>query len=296
MPEERLHPTVQPLDGHFGCALTVDVEEWYHSCLVPDYVDPARRPPLAEELDWLLPELLGDLAAAGRKATFFVLGELAERRPALVREVAAAGHEIGSHGRLHLRAGWLSLASFREDVRRSKLALEDLLGQPILGFRAPEWSLRSAANPRLRVVAELGFGYDSSLNPCWGPGARGNPRSASRITWGDGLELLEFPPLTYAGALRLPAGGWTGRLLPPGVLVRAAERHHLAGGLPVAVVHPWELSDQATPGEFSGLARFVHETGRRRFRPKFRALCEAHPWESVRSAANLNGASARAAG
>ena len=77
-----------------------------------------------------------------------------------MRRVGAAGHEVASHGHLHLRAGWHSLASFREDVRRSKLVLEELLGQPILGFRAPEWSLRSAANPRLRVVAELGFLYD----------------------------------------------------------------------------------------------------------------------------------------
>jgi polysaccharide deacetylase family protein (PEP-CTERM system associated) len=283
-------PRVSRLQGPFDCALTVDVEEWYHTCLVPEYVNPADRPALPEELDWLLPELLEMLAKARCSATFFVLGEVAERLPKRIREIVAAGHEVGSHGYLHLRACERTLEAFRADVERSRDVLEDITGEPVLGFRAPEWSLRSLASARLPIVAEAGFLYDSSLTPCPLAGRPGNPRFASRLRW-DGAELqaalLEFPPLTFGGPLRLPAGSWTGRLVDPERLVRAALLHAEAGGLPVAVVHPWEISGRPTPGRLRGLARFIHETGRQGFQGRFRDLLAGIPWTSLRAAAGL---------
>src|SRR5215207_2446271 len=112
---ECQRPRVEAVESSFGCALTVDVEEWYHTCLVPGYVRPECRPPLDEELDRLLPELLATLAEAGSKATFFVLGEVAERLPGRVREIAAAGHEVASHGYIHLRASDRSPPDFSRD-------------------------------------------------------------------------------------------------------------------------------------------------------------------------------------
>jgi peptidoglycan/xylan/chitin deacetylase (PgdA/CDA1 family) len=278
------------LKERFGCALTVDVEEWYHTCLVPRYIDPEGRPPLPDELDWLLPELLSTLAEANCTATFFVLGEVAERLPRRIREIAAAGHEVGSHGYLHFRAFDRTPEAFGRDLRRSKDLLEDLLGEPVLGFRAPEWSLRGLGSSRLPLVAEAGFVYDSSLTPCPIAGRPTNPRFASRLRWnGSGPEgdLLEFPPLTFGGPLRLPAGSWTGRLVSPWRLVRAAIDHLEDGGLPVAVVHPWEVSGRPTPGPLTGLARFVHETGRPGFDARFRDLLRGLPWRSIRGAAGL---------
>ena len=282
-------PRVVRLGGPFGCALTVDVEEWYHTCLVPDYVHPQMRPELPHELDRLLPELLGMLAAAGCGATFFVLGEVAERLPRRIREIAAAGHEIGSHGHLHLRASDRSPQDFGRDLARSKALLEDLIGEPVVGFRAPEWSLRSLSSSRLPLVAECGFLYDSSLAPCAFSGRTTNPRFASRLQWGGGAprELLEFPPLTFGGPLRLPAGSWTGRLARPATLVGAVADHRSSGGLPVAVVHPWEVSGRPTPGRLTGLAKFVHETGRLGFLESFRELLGAVPWSPLRAAAGL---------
>lgn len=281
-------PRIVRLRGPFGSALTVDVEEWYHTCLVPDYVQPEDRPDLSEELDWLLPEMLEMLALERRSATFFVLGEVAERLPRRVREIAAAGHEIASHGYLHLRACERSPAAFRRDVERSKELLEDLLGEPVLGFRAPEWSLRFLGSTRLPLVAEMGFLYDSSLTPCPFAGRTGNPRFASRLRWEEpAADLLEFPPLTFGGPLRLPAGSWTGRLVNPERLIRAVYGHAEDGGLPVAVVHPWEISGQPTPGNLRGLARFIHETGRPGFDARFRELLRAVPWTSLRAAAGL---------
>src|SRR6185295_11863041 len=225
--------------------------------------------------------------------TFFVLGEVAKRLPARIREIAAAGHEVASHGYLHLRACERPLAAFRDDVERSKELLEDLIGEAVLGFRAPEWSLRSLGSSRLPIIAELGFVYDSSLSPCPVGGRWKNPRFASRLCWPDlpsEADLLELPPLTFGGPFRLMAGSWTGRLVSPQRLVRAADGHAKEGGMAVAVVHPWELSGRPTPGQLSGLAKFIHETGRLGFAPRFRELLRAIPWTSIRAAARLDAA------
>ncbi len=268
-------------DEATGFALTVDVEEWYHTCVVPEYVDPSRRPALPEELDWLLPELLDLLAGVGRRATFFVLGEVAARLPARVREIAAAGHEVASHGYLHLRAGGYTVAQFREDVARSKGELEGVTGKRVVGFRAPEWSLRVPSNPRLRVLSELGFAYDSSLAPVVGAGRWSNPRQPYTLRWEDGAELMEFPPLTFGGPLQLPAGSWPGRLSPPRWISRAAQRHAARGGPAVMVVHPWEISGRPTPGPLSGFARFIHQTGRDGYRAKVEWLARSLPWSTI---------------
>lgn len=279
-------PRVERLDGLAGAALTVDVEEWYHTCLVPDYVDPARRPPLAEELDGLLPELLELLADCGARATFFVLGEVAQRLPQRVRQIAEAGHEVASHGWFHLRANQLPPAAFAGELARSKELLEQLVGAAVHGFRAPEWSLRHAANPRLLLVAEAGFTYDSSLAPYLFAGRLSNRRWPQRIRWPATAArpertLFELPPLTFGGPLRLPAGSWPGRLVAPQRLIRAADRCAAAGGLPVAVVHPWEVSGGPTPGRLSGLARFVHETGRRGYRERLRRQLAGRRWRPL---------------
>ncbi len=283
-------PRVARLKGPFGCALTIDVEEWYHTCLVPEYVNPEERPALAEELDWLLPELLAMLAEARCTATFFVLGEVAARLPRRIREIVAAGHEVGSHGYLHLRACERSVEAFQRDIERSKAILEDVTGEAVLGFRAPEWSLRNLGSARVPAVAKAGFLYDSSLSPCSFVGRPENPRFASNLRWngpGPAAGLLEFPPLTFGGPLRLPAGSWTGRLVDPQRLVGAARAHAAEGGLPVAVVHPWEVSGRPTPGKLRGLAWFIHETGRTGFKERFREQLRGVRWTTLRAAAGL---------
>lgn len=286
-PELAPIPVLSPIRGPFGYALSVDVEEWYHTCLVPAYVRPELRPAgLAEELDFLLPELLGLLAEAKRQATFFVLGEVAARHGRRIRELAAAGHEIGSHSFHHLRANDLPVRDFVAQARDSKALLEDLTGRTVRGFRAPEWSFREPGNPRLAELAALGFEYDSSLAPYLGAGSLGNPRWPTRLIWherGAGPEatLIELPPLSLGGPLRLPAGSWTGRPLPVSWVVAAARSSERRGGLPLAVVHPWEVSGRPTPGRLPGFARFVHETGRLGYRERFRSLLAALPWQSV---------------
>lgn len=280
-------PEIEPLVGRFGPALSVDVEEWYHNCWVPEYVDPAARPRLPEELDWLLPEVAGEFARTGAKATFFVLGELARRLAPRLRELAAAGHEIACHSFHHYRANSLDPERFRAEIGRAKAELEEAVGAEVRGFRAPEWSLREIGNPRLRIVAEAGFAYDSSLVPAAGAGSASNPDRPVRLVWPGGLSLLEIPPLTWGGPLRLPAGGWCGRAAAPAWILRAARSQLRRGGLPLLVVHPWELTGRAVPGFLSGFARFFHEAAREEFLDRFRTTLSGLPWRSLASTIGL---------
>lgn len=268
----RPEPRREPLGHEGGPVVTVDVEEWYHNCWCPEYVDPARRPALPEELDRAIPELLARFDRLGVRATFFVLGEVAERLPERIREVRAAGHEVASHGELHLRAGDRSPAAFRADIERARARLEELLGEAVVGFRAPEWSIRSPADPRLRIVAEVGYGYDSSLMAARGAGRRSNPRCPTRFVWPDGASLTELPPLVW-GRWQLPAGGWTGRLAPRRPILDAID----ASPLPILVVHPWELVDRPCPGPLTGFARWFHEAGRIGFGDRFDRLAADRP-------------------
>ncbi|MGE0639169.1 MAG: polysaccharide deacetylase family protein [Thermoanaerobaculia bacterium] len=262
-------------------ALSVDVEEWYHNCWVPEYNDPGPRPGLPDELDILLPRLVEELAVCRARATFFVLGELADRIAGRLRELVTAGHEIACHGWHHTRANELAPDEFLRQIRDSKRRLEDLTGAPVHGFRAPEWSLRTATNPRLRLVAEAGFAYDSSLVASPLAGSSRNPERPTRLRWGNGASLVEVPPLTWGGPLRLPAGGWCGRTAAPGWILSAIRRAGRRGALPLLVVHPWELVDRPCPGLFTGFARFFHDCGRRGFVDRFRSLLAATTWAPI---------------
>ena len=280
-------PDLRPLVARFGPALSVDVEEWYHNCWVPEYVDPGARPRLPEELDWLLPQLAEEFARSGATATFFVLGEVGVRIASRLRELAAAGHEIACHSFHHWRANSLDPERFRAEIARAKAVLEDAVGGEIRGFRAPEWSLREVGNPRLRIVAEAGFRYDSSLVPAAFAGSSANPDRPVTLSWPGGAHLLEIQPLTWGGRLRLPAGGWCGRAAAPRWILGAARRELRRGGLPLLVVHPWELAGRAVPGFRTGFARFFHEAGRAGFPERFRTTLASLPWRTISSAAGL---------
>src|SRR5437868_1994302 len=163
--------------------------------------------------------LLELLARHEGRATFFVVGWVAERHPDLVREIAHAGHEIASHSWDHARVTDQSPLMFRDSVRRAKYVLEDLAGAPVLGFRAPSFSIVPGREWALDVLIEEGYRYDSSLFPVRRPGyGYGYPNGLRDPHW---LErpagrLAEIPPATLQwGGLRLPAaGGAYFRLLP----------------------------------------------------------------------------------
>lgn len=277
------------LAGAGRYALSIDVEEWYHTCWIGEWVDPGRRPRLVEELDRLIPLTLELLAGCRARATFFVLGEVARRLPERIRQIDGAGHEVASHGDLHFRVDRWPVEEFARQAGGAKRQLEDLVGAQVVGFRAPEWSMRRPDNPRLRGLAEAGYLYDSSVSPCWGAGSRDNLVDPYELAWPGAGRLLELPPLAFGGIARLPVCGWTGRVAPPAWIARAARRRAAIGGAAVMTFHPWEVVDRPVPGEMMGLARLFHDLGRRGYRDRLAGLLARLPWTPLREAAGLSG-------
>lgn len=225
---------------------TVDVEDWYQGLDLAE--DEWAR--FAPRLETGLARLLALLDDAGARATFFVVGWQADRTPGIVREIAAQGHEIACHGYSHRFVYRLTPATFREDLRRSRDILEGIIGRPVVGFRAPFFSITADALWALDVLLEEGFRYDSSIFPVWNH-RYGIPRAARRpglVATPSGSAIFEIPLSTVRFAARgLPlglnvpvSGGAYFRLYPYGftrALVRRLER---GGDRLVFYAHPWE--------------------------------------------------------
>ena len=181
--------------------------------------------------------LLDALAECGARATFFVVGEIAVAYPELVGDMAAAGHEVASHGWDHRRVTHFTPATFREDIWKAKDALEQASGQAVVGYRAPTFSVTRETAWAIDVLVEEGFRYDSSIFPVRHDryGVPEAPRFPFLVQ-GYRHSLLELPPATLGlGKYNLPAaGGGYFRLFPQGVM-RAAVRQAIAHptGVPV---------------------------------------------------------------
>lgn len=221
--------------------LTIDIEEWFFTSALDRYVDPSDWDRLPSRLGKTTRVLLDLLDQHQTKATFFVLGWVAEHYPGLVREIHARGHEIGSHGYRHRRIYHLSKETFQEYVKRSKSVLEDLIGEPIQGYRATSFTVVKETLWALDVIREAGFVYDSSISPVRHDiyGLPGFPRHPVVLKNG----LVEIPASTWRlCGQNLPiAGGGYFRIYPYWLTrmgIAAINRE----GIPVLVyLHPWEL-------------------------------------------------------
>ncbi len=211
-------------------------------------------------------------AGVGAKGTWFCLADQAQRHPHLLREIVAQGHPIGLHGLTHRRAFEMDHAGWKANLRDGKARLEDEAGVPILGYRAPEWSLRGVALDWWQDLPELGFQYDSSRVPLAVIGSPGHPRSAHPLP--NGVWELP-PPVLWSGPWRCPLWGWGPRVLPF-ALVRKAwlERAELGAGTPLAL-HPWEFDagQPSLPGASFG-HRFAHGAGLRGYRERLGELLQ----------------------
>lgn len=237
--------------------LTFDIEDWHQ--LVEWKLNgtmPACSPNvLAQTYD-----ILDLLASQGVRATFFILGLVAEAHPKLVREIAAQGHEIGSHGWSHQLIYRQSRDAFAQETRRSKAVLEDALGQPIAGYRAAEFSITNASRWALDVLAETGFTYDSSIFPIAGSryGIPGSPLEPHTVRTSAG-DLIEVPlTAVERGGRRWPVGGGGYfRLLPYAVTRAAIEQTNAAGRAANLYFHPYEFSRRLLVPRLSSLSRYV---------------------------------------
>lgn len=222
--------------------LSFDLEEWHQLAhrRVTGELLPARDT-IFRQTDLLL-ELLEQNQT---RATFFVLGLVAERYPELVRRIATQGHEIASHGYAHLRVCELSRKEFEEDTRRCRDLLQDIVGRAICGYRAPEFSINGRTLWALEVLAALGFTYDSSIFPIYHRryGIPNFHPSPARYALPGGLQIAELPlaTLSVAGIQAPVAGGGYFRALPLWVLRQAVSRYE-ARRLPMTTYfHPYEF-------------------------------------------------------
>jgi polysaccharide deacetylase family protein (PEP-CTERM system associated) len=221
-------------------ALTIDFEDWYQGLEIPhtewdryeDRVERAGR------------RVLEVLDAAKTRATFFILGYVAERHPEIVREIAEAGHEVGTHGYSHSFIYRQKPGVFRDEMARSIGKLEDLTGQRVLGHRAPFFSITKESLWALEVLGELGIRYDSSIFPVlnYRYGIQDAPRWPYQLDGKSG-GLIEFPISTcQVFGRNVPmAGGAYFRIYPYALTRRAFKSLNKAGHPAVFYLHPWEL-------------------------------------------------------
>ncbi|MGI9181747.1 MAG: XrtA system polysaccharide deacetylase [Longimicrobiaceae bacterium] len=226
---------------------TVDVEEYFQVSAFEPRVPRESWDGLESRVVASMSRLLDILAEHEARGTFFVLGWIAERHPELVRAIAAAGHEVASHGQDHRRVTHQTPEEFRASVRRSKQVLEEVTGTPVLGFRAPSFSIVPGLEWALDVLLEEGYGYDSSLFPVRrrGYGYPGGQRDPYWIERPAG-RLAEVPPATLLRwGMSLPAGGGAYFRLFPYGLVRAALLDSQRRRVPATFyIHPWELDPE----------------------------------------------------
>jgi polysaccharide deacetylase family protein (PEP-CTERM system associated) len=230
--DNRLGPVVN--------ALTIDFEDWYQGLEIP-CTEWAGYEDRIERAGHRLLELL---ASARVRATFFVLGYVAETHPQLVREIAAAGHEVGTHGFSHTLVYRLTPDEFRAEISRSIRLLENLTGSPVLGFRAPFFSITRESFWALDILAECGIRYDSSIYPVtnYRYGIPNAPRWPHRAATQSG-ELIEFPVSTCRVFGRnLPiAGGAYFRIYPYALTRWAFRRLNRCNRAAAFYLHPWEV-------------------------------------------------------
>lgn len=225
--------------------------------------------------------ILDQLERVGVRATFFIVGTTARREPALVRAIHRAGHEVASHGWDHRRILGMDVQTFREDVRRSKDTLEQVIGAPVVGYRAPTFSVVRQTGWALDVLAELGMLYDSSIYPVLHDryGIPGAPRGPF-LARGREREILELPPATLRfGGSNVPVGGGGSfRLLPLFVMERALVqlRRTVEPNVAMLYFHPWEFDPGQPRLPLGRLSRFRTYAGTSRSQGRLRRLLSRH--------------------
>jgi len=240
-------------------AFTVDVEEWFHICGAGARLAPDRWEAFPSRVVTNTRLLLDELDRAAVKATFFVLGWIAERHPGLVSDIRGAGHEIGSHGHMHRRVFEMDELAFARDLAASVTALRQAGADRVTAFRAPEWSINNRSLWALDVLAAAGFRVDASMAPVRIVGDVSYPR-APHVRQTRAGAILECPPLVADrfGQVMPLGWGWGLRMSSPGRVLGAIESANRAGGASVLMVHPWELDPDPPRIPLPARIRFAH--------------------------------------
>lgn len=270
-------------------ALTVDVEDYFQVSAFAPYIRREDWNGLECRVERNIDRILALLAEKNVRATFFTLGWIAERYPQLVRRIVAAGHELASHGYGHLRASDQSRDEFLDDIRRAKSLLEDIGGQPVLGYRAPSFSIGYSNPWAFDVLQEAGYRYSSSVYPVQHD-HYGMP-DAPRFPYSARPGLTEVPVTTTRLLGRnLPAGGGGYFRLAPYKLSRwAIQRVNRIDRRPaIFYMHPWEIDPEQprVPGT-SLKTRFRHYVNLHKTEARLDRLLGDFAWGRMDEVFNL---------
>ncbi|GAB4345870.1 MAG: DUF3473 domain-containing protein [Candidatus Abyssubacteria bacterium] len=243
-------------------ALTFDVEDYFQVEALRSFAPAEGWESHELRVERNAHTLLNILDPGSVKATFFVLGWLAERLPQMVRAIHERGHEIACHGYAHRMIHEQKPEEFREDVRRAKGILEDLIGEEVIGYRAPTFSITERTLWALDILAEEGFKYDSSIFPIRHDryGFPAWSRHIEKVELRNGGSIVEAPPLTArVFGMNLPfAGGGYFRLAPLALTMWAIRRMNTQGQPAILYLHPWELDPDQPRFALPPLQRFRH--------------------------------------
>jgi len=249
-------PSESPLN-----AFSVDVEDWYQVADFDAVIPFAAWDRYESRLRRSTEKILGLLDEFGTKGTFFVLTWNAERRPDIVRAIHAAGHEVASHGYAHRIVYEQTREEFRADVERAKKTLEDIIGEAVLGYRAPSFSFTAESAWGPDVLLDLGYRYDSSVFPVRDTlyGMPDAERFPYVIRERDGRRLVEFPITTTVLCgrnLPLGGGGWL-RIFPYAYMRWGMRRvHRREGRGAVFYIHPWAADPEQPRMQTAGRRGF----------------------------------------
>lgn len=243
-------------------AMSVDVEDYFHVSALAPAAPRSAWDSFESRVVANTERLLALFESAGVTATFFTLGWVADRQPALVQRIAALGHEIASHGYAHELVYDLGPDRFREDVRRAKATLEAIIASPVEGYRAPSYSITTRSLWALDVLVEEGYTYDASIFPIRHDryGIPNAPRHVHRLQRAVG-SLVEAPPSTVRlTRFNLPiAGGGYFRLLPYRYTAWGVRRVNHDEQKPVFFyLHPWEIDPDQPRLRAGWLSRLRH--------------------------------------
>jgi polysaccharide deacetylase family protein (PEP-CTERM system associated) len=266
-------------------ALSVDVEDWFQVGAFERTIDRSDWEGLTHRVERNTDAVLDLFAQAGVTATFFTLGWVAERYPALMRRIAEAGHEVASHGYDHARVFTFTPEQFRADLRKSRAILEDASGQKVSGYRAPSFSIDPRTPWAHPILAEEGYAYSSSVAPIRHDhyGWPDSPRFAWKPVGGS--DLLELPVTTAKLGQRTLAAGGGGffRLLPYGFSRWAIRQVNGQAQRPAIIYfHPWEIDpDQPRVAGAPLRSRVRHYTNLSVMAAKLRRLTQDFAWTRV---------------
>ncbi len=266
-------------------AMTIDVEDYFQVSAFEKQIDPSDWDAYECRVEANVQRILEMLAAQGdTKATFFILGWIAERYPALVKEIHALGHEVASHGYNHQRLTQMPRERFRDDIQRSKSLLEELTGEQVKGYRAPSFSLAASCLWAVDELLEAGYQYSSSVNPVPHDlyGFDNAPRTP--FVWHNGLQELPVATLSMMDRRWPCAGGGFFRLYPYALTRWALHQsaRQLTDAPIIFYLHPWELDPQQPRIEhISAKSRFRHYLNLKHTEARLGRLLQDFNWTRI---------------